>query len=121
VKLGRNQLSDKTRNQLDCLDAVVSPYGDSMCIKDLSEIIDAVKAECGEDAEVSVHVDDYFGNHTDIVWFRSETDEEWEKRLEANKKRIKTAAAARKAAKKQKEIDERAELVRLRERYPEEG
>lgn len=117
VKLGLNDLTDETRIALDDLDAVVSSYGDMMSIKDLSNIVELVKDECGEDAEISVHIDDYFGNSVDITWYRSETDEEWAKRLEANKKRSVAAREQRKAEKVKKEIKERADLVRLQKKY----
>lgn len=120
VRLGLNDLTNETRSALDDLDAVVSSYGDMMSIKDLSKIVELVKAECGEDAEISVLIDDYYGNSVDIRWSRPETDDEWTKRLEANKKRVKAAAVTRKATKKQKEIKERAEFARLQKKYSKE-
>lgn len=120
VTLGLNDLSSETYKLVQRLDDVVSSYGDKMSIKDLSGIVDAIKAECGDDAKVNVDIDDYFGNSVDITWYRPETDEEWAKRLEANKKRSVAARKQRKAEKTQKEIDERAELTRLQEKYSEE-
>ena len=117
VSLDNNDLTNDTRNKLNRLDDVVSPYGNMMTLEDLSDIVDTVKAECGEDAKVSVKVDDYYGNHVDIVWYRPETDEEWAKRVEANKKRSIAAREQRKTEKAQKEVNERAELTRLQEKY----
>jgi len=120
VKLGLNDLSNDVYKAVHRLDEVVSTYGNKMSIKDLSGIVDAIKAECGEDAAVGVLIDDYFGNSVDITWHRPETDEEWAKRLEANKKRSVVARKQRKAEKEQKEIGERAELARLQKKYTEE-
>lgn len=120
VTLGLNDLSSETYKLVQRLDDVVSSYGDKMSIKDLSGIVDAIKAECGDDAKVNVDIDDYFGNSVDITWYRPETDEEWAKRLEANKKRSVAARKQRKVEKAQKEINERAELTRLQEKYSEE-
>lgn len=120
IMLDHTDLTNATFCVLDDLDAIVTSYGDMMSIKDLSNIVDTVKAECGEDAKVRVHIDDHFGNSVNICWSRPETDDEWAKRLEANKKRAKTAAVTRKAAKKQKEINERAVLARLQKKYSKE-
>ncbi len=117
VTLGLNDLSNETHMFLQRLDDVVSQCGDSMLITKLAEIVDAIKAECGEDAKVSVHIDDYFGNHVDITWYRPETDEEWAKRLATNKKRSVAARKQRKAEKVKKEIKERAEFARLQKKY----
>ena len=120
VKLGLNELTDKTYCLVQLLTDVVSQCGTRMPITDLAEIVDAIKTECGDDAVVAVLIDDHFGNSVEIIWYRPETDEEWAKRLEANKKRAKTAVATRKATKKQKEIKERAELARLKKKYSKE-
>ena len=117
ITLGLKDLSSETYKLVQRLDDVVSSYGDKMSIKDLSEIVDVIKAECGEYAKVNVHIDDYYGNSVDITWYRPETDEEWTKRLEANKKRSVAARNQRKAEKAKKEIKERAELARLQEKY----
>ncbi len=117
VTLGLNDLSNETHMFLQRLDDVVSQCGDSMLITKLAEIVDAIKAECGEDAAVSVHIDDYFGNHVEITWYRPETDEEWAKRLEANKNKAAGQRKKRATDKAQKEIDERAELARLQEKF----
>ena len=117
VQLDHNNLSDETRELLDSLDDVVSSYGNMMSIKDLAKIVDAVKAECGEDAEVSVHMDDYFGNSVTIKWYRPETDDEWDKRLVANKNKAAGQRKKRATDKKKKEIKERAELERLSKKY----
>ncbi len=117
VSLDNNDLTNDTRNKLNRLDDVVSPYGNMMTLEDLSDIVDTVKAECGEDAKVSVKVDDYYGNHVDIVWYRPETDEEWAKRVAANEKRSIAMRKQRKTEKAQKEVNERAELTRLQEKY----
>ncbi|KKM61811.1 hypothetical protein LCGC14_1527920 [marine sediment metagenome] len=117
VTLGVKDLSNETHMFLQRLDDVVSQCGDSMLITKLAEIVDAIKAECGEDAKVSVHIDDYFGNHVDITWYRPETDEEWAKRLEANKNKAAGQRKKRATDKKNKEIKERAELARLSKKY----
>ena len=117
VTLGLNDLSTETYKLVQRLDDVVSSCGERMLITDLSEIVDAIKAECGKDAKVSVHIDDYYGNHVDIAWYRPETDEEWAKRLETNKKRSIATRQQRKDEKAKKEIKERAELARLQEKY----
>ena len=117
VTLGLNNLTSETHALLQRLDDVVSQCGDSMPIKDLSEIVDVIKVECGEDAKVSVHIDDYFGNHVNIEWYRPETDEEWAKRLERNKNIAAGQRKKRVADKVQKEADERAQLARLTEKY----
>ena len=121
IKLGLNDLSDDVYKAVNRLDNIVSSYDSNMSIKDLLKILDAIKAECGEDAAVAVHVDDHFGNSVDIDWYRSETDEEWAKRLEANKKRSVATRKQRKAEKAQKETDEMAELERLKKKYPKES
>jgi len=117
VKLGLNELTDETRIMLDRLDDVVASYGNMMSIKDLLEIINAVKAECGEEAEVSVNIDDYFGNSVNIKWWRPETDEEWDKRLERNKNIAAGQRKKRAIDKKNKEAKERAEFARLKKKY----
>ncbi len=118
VTLGLTHLSDKTYALLvNRLADIVCSYGDMMPIKDLSEIVDAVKAECGDDAKVAVKIDDYFGHSVDIIWYRPETDEEWAKRLEANKNKAAGQRKKRAADKVKKEIDERAQLARLQEKY----
>ena len=121
ITLGLKDLSNETYKLVQRLDDVVSQCRDSMPIKDLSEIVDTIKAECGEDAKVSVHIDDYYGNHVDIIWYRPETDEEWAKRLEANENKAAGQRKKRATDKKNKEIKERAELVRLQEKYAKEG
>lgn len=118
IKLGLNDLSHDVCRAVNRLDDVVSSYGSRMSIKDLSEIVDAIKAECGEDAAVGVLIDDYFGNSVSIDWYRPETDEEWAKRLEANKKRSVATRKQRKADKAQKIADEKAVLERLKKKYP---
>lgn len=121
IALDHTDLTDETRTALDRLDDVVSSYGNMMSINDLAEIVDAVKAECGEDAEISVHIDDYYGNSVNIRWSRPETDEEWAKRLERNKNIAAGQRKKRATEKKNKEIKERAELERLQKKYAEEG
>ena len=121
VTLGVNDLSNETHMFLQRLDDVVSQCGDSMLITKLAEIVDAIKTECGEDAKVSVHIDDFYGNHVDITWYRPETDEEWAKRLEANKNKAAGQRKKRATDKAKKEIDERAQLARLQKKYAEEG
>lgn len=120
VKLGLNDLSNDTYKLIHRLDEIVSSYGSRMSIGDLSEIVDAVKAECGEDAAVAVLPDDYFGNSVEIDWWRPETDEEWAKRLETNKKRAAATREQRATQKKNKEIAERAEFARLQKKYSKE-
>ena len=120
ITLGLKDLSTEAYKLVQRLDDVVSSYGDKMSIKDLSEIVEGIKAECGEDAKINVDIDDYFGNSVDITWYRPETDEEWAKRLETNKKRSVAARKQRKDEKEQKEIGERAELARLQKKYTEE-
>ncbi len=117
VRLGLNHLSPETYKLLQRLDDVVSTCGDEMPITVLADIVGAIKAECGEDASVSVQMDDYFGNHVDITWYRSETDEEWAKRLEANKNKAAGQRKKRATDKLKKEEKERAELARLTEKY----
>ena len=117
VKLDLYDLSNDVYQAIHRLVDVVSTYGDKMSIKDLSEVVDTIKAECGEDAAVAVLIDDHFGNSVNITWHRPETDEEWAKRLEANKKRSVATRKQRKVEKEQKEIAERAELARLQEKY----
>ncbi len=119
VKLGLNDLSNETYCLIHRLDDVVSQCGERMPITVLAEIVNAIKAECGNDAVVAVLIDDYFGNSVDITWYRPETDEEWAKRLEANKNKAAGQRKKRAADKKNKEIKERAELVRLKEKFPE--
>ncbi len=119
VTLGLTHLSDKTYALITRLDDIACSYGDMMPIKDLSEIVDAVKAECGDDAKVAVKIDDHFGHSVDIIWYRPETDEEWAKRLEANKNKAAGQRKKRATDKKNKEIKERAELARLQDKYAE--
>ncbi len=119
VTLGLKDLSSETYKLVQRLDDVVSSYGDKMSIKDLSEIVEGIKAECGEDAKINVDIDDYFGNSVDITWYRPETDEEWTKRLEANKNKAAGQRKKRATDKKKKEIAERAELARLQGKYGE--
>ena len=117
VTLGLNDLTDETYKLTTRLDDVVSSYGNRMPIKDLSEIVDAIKAECGDDASVAVLIDDYYGHSVDITWYRPETDEEWEKRLEANKNKAAGQRKKRATDKKKKEIKELEELARLTKKY----
>lgn len=118
IKLGLKDLSDDTYKLVNRLDSIVSSYGDmGLTANELLEIGQALKDECGGDANAWISLDDYFGNSVNMKWWRPETDDEWAKRLEANKKRAKTAVVTRKATKEQKEIKERAELERLQKKY----
>ncbi len=118
VKLGPKDLSDKTYRLVHRLDDIVSSYGDmGLTADELLEIGQALKDECGGDANAWVCIDDYFGNSVDMKWWRPETDEEWAKRLEANKNKAAGQRKKRAVDKKNKEIKERAELERLKKKY----
>ncbi len=121
VKLGLKDLTNPTRIMLDRLDNMISSYGDmGLTANELLEIGQALQDECGGDANAWICADDYFGNSVDMKWSRPETDEEWAKRLEANKNKAAGQRKKRAADKKQKVLDEKAELARLQEKYSEE-
>lgn len=90
-------------------------------IEEMQEALDVLKAEVKGNAELEFTYDNYYGD-TDatIRWSRDETDEEWLARLEKNKSIAAGQRKKRAADKKQKVIDEKAELARLRAAYPEE-
>lgn len=122
VKLGLKDLSDETYRLVHRLDDILSSYGNmGLTADELLEIGQALKDECGGDANAWVCINDHFGNSVDMKWHRPETDEEWAKRLEANKKRSVATRKQRKAEKAQKETDEKAELERLKKKYPKES
>lgn len=118
IKLGLKDLSDKTYKLVHRLDDIVSSYGDTgLTADDLLEIAQALKDECGGDANAWICIDDYFGNSVGMEWYRPETDEEWAKRLEANKNKAAGQRKKRATDKKNAEIKERAQLARLQEKY----
>ena len=122
IKLGLNDLSDKTYRLVHRLDNIASSYGDTgLTADELLEIAQALKDECGGDANVWIYIDDYLGNSLDMKWHRPETDEEWAKRLEANKNKAAGQRKKRAADKIKMMADEKAELARLAKKYPNES
>lgn len=114
VQLSSHNLSDDTRKSLSLITNIIH----GISINDLLEIIETIKNECGGDATISVSNDDYWGSDSDIEWFRLETDEEVAKRIaKANKARISSAETQKRKA-EEKIAKEKAELDRLRKKYP---
>lgn len=122
VKLGLKDLSDKTYKLVQRLDNIVSSIGDmGLTADELLEIAQALKDECGSDANAWICIDDYYGNSVDMQWHRPETDEEWAARLERNKNIAAGQRKKRAADKIKKMEDEKAELARLAKKYPNES
>ncbi len=89
-----------------------------MTIDTVLERFNLLKAECGGDAKVSLKTDDYFGNEANIIWYRDETDDEFKKRLARNVA-ISEGQRKKRAADRVKKIEnEKADLERLRKKYP---
>ena len=122
IKLGLKDLSDNTYKLVHRLDDIVSSYGDmGLTADELLEIAQALKDECGGDANAWICIDDHFGNSVDMKWHRPETDEEWAARLERNKNIAAGQRKKRAADKIKKMEDEKAELARLAKKYPNES
>lgn len=114
VKLTEKDISREGSIALNNLSDVL--HGTSL--KNVQDATDILKAECGEDAEVTFNYDYHYGeSDVTIRWDRPETDEEWAKRLERNKNIAVGQRKKRATDKKKKEIAERAELARLQEKY----
>lgn len=111
VKLTDNDLSQEGRNALHNL-------GDRYTtINEIQAALDVLKAEGVGNANMEFDYDNYYGSNFSIHWQRDETDEEWEARINKNKKIAAGQRKKRAADKEQKELDERAELVRLQKKY----
>lgn len=91
---------------------------DGMTVSEIIVRAQRVQDECGPDAIIKVTVDDYFGSSADLVWSRLETDEEFAKRLERSEKAKVATRAGAVTKRKQKRVDELAELERLKKKYP---
>ena len=116
VAMDEKTLSQQASIALSRLGDIIG--GPDISLKEMKEAIAMIEAETNENASPYVVLNDYFGNASCLRWQRLETDEEQSKRLERNKKQAAAARKARATNKKKKEADERAELLRLKEKYP---
>jgi len=111
VKLTEKNLSKDAMYALTTL----SGY---MTVGEIVKAGELLNAECGENAEVNVTYNEYWGTDHKITWYRDETDEEFEARLAVEAKIIEDTKLARKTAAKVKKERELAELARLTKKYP---
>lgn len=120
IALDACKLSQEASIVLSSLTCLLSGAYELVTLDEVLERFKLLKKECGGDAKISLREDDYFGNSADITWYRDETDEEFAKRLKRN---VAIAEGQRKkrATDKIKAIEkDKADLKRLRAKYPKE-
>lgn len=120
IALEANKLSREASIALSSLTCLLSYGYDMMTIDSALERFKLLKKECGGDAKIRLCEDDHFGNSADITWYRDETDEEFKKRLARNEANSKAQIKRNATLRKKKIVDEKAELKRLRAKYPKE-
>ena len=121
VALDTSKLSREACIALDSLTCLLSYGYDEMTIDSTLERFNLLKKECGGDAKIRLSQDEYMGNSADITWYRDETDMEFKKRLARNEINAKAQVKRSATLKKKKVVDEKAELKRLKAKYPKEA
>lgn len=115
VKLENKNL---TRGAATALSSLTDIFH-GMTVADILKAIEVISAECGKNAIITLDYDNINGYHySDILWWRPETDEEWKKRLQKNVRISKATATKHKENAKKKVEKEKADLARLKAKYP---
>jgi len=91
-----------------------------LTVQHIMNAIELIKAECGDDALISLEYESDWGSNQFLSWYQLETDEEVEKRIAKAEKAKKTAAETRKKKKLEAIKKEKEELQRLLLKYPKE-